>query len=339
MFILSSSDVLFRLLRIAIGGEVNSPANMLPLGIDWQTVYALSRKQGVAALAIDGMRHVYEFIDKNPEAEVADGLLELDSSQYKKMKIQWYGMSMKSEVDNMLHNRRAAELTRLFAEAGYRTCILKGQGNALLYPNPASRQCGDIDIWVEGGRKRVLEFLRSKYEIGRPTYHHVDAKIFHDVSVEVHYLPAWLYNPIYNRRLQQFFDHCLNQVPGSENSQILMTELGFARPLCEFNLVFSAVHIYKHVFLHELTLKQMVDYYFILQASSMQDRENAYKVLKSIGLGKFSAWLMGKLEQMFELPKTLFLCKPSYGTSRRPLGEALCFFPWRIWHWLVRKSF
>ena len=34
-------------------------------------------------------------------------------------------------------------------EDGLRCCILKGQGNALMYPNPYSRTPGDIDVWID----------------------------------------------------------------------------------------------------------------------------------------------------------------------------------------------
>ena len=41
----------------------------------------------------------------------------------------------------------------------YQTAILKGQANARLYPDKHARQPGDVDIWVEGGRERVLALL------------------------------------------------------------------------------------------------------------------------------------------------------------------------------------
>ena len=37
------------------------------------------------------------------------------------------------------------------------TFTLKGQANARLYPDKLSRQPGDIDLWVEGGYKSVVE--------------------------------------------------------------------------------------------------------------------------------------------------------------------------------------
>ena len=48
----------------------------------------------------------------------------------------------------------------LFEDEGHRTAILKGQANARLYPQPWSRQPGDIDIWVDGGKDKVMETVR-----------------------------------------------------------------------------------------------------------------------------------------------------------------------------------
>ena len=32
----------------------------------------------------------------------------------------------------------------------------KGQGNALMYPNPYSRTPGDIDVWLNASRERIM---------------------------------------------------------------------------------------------------------------------------------------------------------------------------------------
>ena len=66
------------------------------------------------------------------------------------------------EQRNELTNLRAQQLTKFFKNGGFRTCVLKGQGVALLYPNFKRRRCGDIDLWVEGERDDIVNFIRSK---------------------------------------------------------------------------------------------------------------------------------------------------------------------------------
>lgn len=256
----------------------------------------------------------------------------LESEELEDLRYELFGEALQTENDYELHCKRASSLAAIFAEAGFRSCILKGLSNAMLYPNPAHRHCGDIDIWVEGGRRRVLEFLRGKFKVGDVVIHHAHVEVFNDVSVEVHYLPAWLYNPIANRKLQRFFD------AESDAQFSNMSNGGFATPLPKFNLVYNAVHIYKHYFQEEFTLKNLVDYYCILQHSSAEERREAFCVLKQVGLGKFTSWLMGRLERDLGLSPELELCPASDSdTCHRPLMETLCILPWKVWHWGWRK--
>ena len=60
---------------------------------------------------------------------------------------------------NLLMNQEAARYTQLFAERGVQCVILKGPANARLYPDPLSRQAGDIDIWVPGGYEKVIHLV------------------------------------------------------------------------------------------------------------------------------------------------------------------------------------
>ena len=317
-------QALLYLVRLGIGGDTESGFDFT--GVDWRNLVNSSFTQGVPAIAADGLQKLYE---SNPSLA-----LTLDSPEFETLKYEWFGSLFQAEGDYANHRRKATELTRLFAEAGFRSCILKGMSNALLYPNPSHRQCGDIDIWVEGGRRRVLEFLRGKYKVGDAVIHHAHVEVFKDVAVEVHYLPAWLYNPIANRKLQRFFE------AESDAQFSNMSNGGFATPLPEFNLVFNAVHIYKHYFQNEFTLKNLVDYYCILQHSSAEDRREAFCILKQAGLAGFASWLMGRLERELGLSPELVLCPASDSdTCHRPLGELLCIYPWKLWHWVARKSY
>ena len=317
-------QALLYMVRLGIGNDIEPGFDFT--GVDWRNLVDSSFAQGVAAIAVDGLQKLYE---SKPSLELA-----IDRPEFESLKYEWFGSLFQTEGDYANHRQKAAELTRLFTEAGFRSCILKGMSNALLYPNPSHRQCGDIDIWVEGGRERVLGFLRGRFRVGTAVIHHAHVDIFPDVAVEVHYLPAWLYNPLANRRLQRFFAREADAQFGN------MTPLGFAAPLPKFNLVFNAVHIYKHYFQGELTLKQLVDYYCILRHSSAEDRREAFCILKQVGLADFASWLMGKLEHELGLSPELALCPASKpDTCHRPLGEMLCIFPWKLWHWFARRGF
>lgn len=146
----------------------------------------------------------------------------------------WIGVRLQTESLNKLQRKRTCEIFELFKHAGYRSCVLKGQGSSLYYPRPDDRQSGDIDIWVEGDRDTIIQFLKSKgYRIGHIDIKHADVEVFEDVPVEVHFQPSWMYSPSMNNRLNRFFNEY-------SSSQFLNYdgEVGFAHTTVEFDLVF-----------------------------------------------------------------------------------------------------
>ena len=62
--------------------------------------------------------------------------------------MKWYGYFNIIERRNQQVNKKTIEVVKQYQKGGFDTYILKGQGNAAYYPNPMSRNSGDIDIWV-----------------------------------------------------------------------------------------------------------------------------------------------------------------------------------------------
>lgn len=253
-----------------------------------------------------------------------DGFVRLktnaDSIQdYKKTKLHWIACALQIEQRNDLTNLRARQLTDFFMSGGYRSCVLKGQGVALLYPNPKRRRCGDIDLWVEGKRDDIVNYIRSK---GVKVYDvhlvHATAEFFKDVPVEIHFRPSWMYNPFLDRKLQTFFAS-----QASEQFAHYDEKVGFAYPTVFFNLVHSMVHINRHVFEEGIGLRQLMDYYFILIHSSREERTEAYNVLCSVGLRKFVGAVMYVMQKVFLLEEDLMLCRPNSILGSRLLDSIM----------------
>ena len=76
---------------------------------------------------------LFDGIQKLPPAEVgmSKGLL-----------LQWMLQCLMLEKANVRLNDAAIQVSGWFRKKGFRTCILKGQGNALLYPNGLHRTPG-----------------------------------------------------------------------------------------------------------------------------------------------------------------------------------------------------
>ena len=167
-------QIFFDFLRFCIGSESEIPSSLKEA--DWKVLYRIAQKQCLVGILFDG-------IQKLPPAEVG---------MSKDLLLQWMMQCQMLEKANVSLNDAAIQVSEWFRKKGFRTCILKGQGNALLYPNGLHRTPGDIDIWVEGGDKRVISFVRSISPYEKACYHHIEFPSYKGVEVEVHYRPSFL---------------------------------------------------------------------------------------------------------------------------------------------------
>ena len=241
---LKQQKIFFDFLRFCIGSESEIPSSLKEA--DWEELYAIAKKQCLVGVLFDGIK-------KLPAEQVGMkmGLL-----------FQWIAKNRMLEKANVRLNDAAIQVSEWFRKKGFRTCILKGQGNALMYPNPYSRTPGDIDIWVEGGDKRVISFVRSISPHEKACYHHIEFPSYKGVEVEVHYRPSFLQCFWHNRRLQKYYDRVKEE---QFSHRVMLGEQGeIAIPTVEFNLIFQLTHIYAHLMNEGIGLRQLVDYYYVI---------------------------------------------------------------------------
>lgn len=268
---------------------------------DWLTLYAEAQRQSLFGIFMDGVERAVALGEAKPQRLM-----------------QWIAKVMALEQRNKLLDTKAAELTRIFADDGFKSCILKGQEVAKLYPHPYRRQCGDIDIWVEGGREKIIAYLKSKYKIGASVIHHVDVSVWDSVSVEVHFVPSFAYNPFRYRMFKQFFSF-YSQSQFDNYSK----EYGFATPTIEFNVVYSLMHIFHHVLHEGIGLRQLLDYYYILKAYK-GNKEVIMKILSPLGLDRFAAAVMYVEKAFFDLEDEYLLSTPDVSLGSFLLDEIKC---------------
>mgnify|MGYP001467867217 CR=1 FL=1 len=194
-----------------------------------------------------------------------DGIKKLPAEHVemeKELLLRWMAESQMLEKANVRLNDTAIQVSEWFRKKGFRTCILKGQGNALMYPNPYSRTPGDIDIWVEGGDKRVISFVRSISPHEKACYHHIEFPSYKGVEVEVHYRPSFLLCFRHNRKLQKYYERVKEE---QFSHRVMLGEQGeIAIPTVEFNIIFQLTHIYSHLMNEGIGLRQLLDYYYVL---------------------------------------------------------------------------
>lgn len=299
--IAQSAILFFELVQIALGNRKGFDA--APSEMEWRELFEQAEMHSIVGVLFSGMEKTMETFHGN----VPDIFYE------------WLGTQHIIHTLNDIQNQRAKELTSLFQKEGYRTCILKGQGTAEYYPHPEDRQCGDIDIWVEGDRDGILSFFRSRgFLIHSVDIKNADVEIFGDVSVEVHFVPSIMYNPNKNKKLQRFFREKADNQFGSYDEQI-----GYARTTIDFDLVFSMVHIYRHVFSEGIGLRQLMDYYYILMNSTLEQRKDAFDMLKSLGMANFVGGIMWILNNRMGMDSSFLLCSPNAKFGKFQLEEIL----------------
>ena len=237
-------QIFFDFLRFCIGSAKEIPDSLKE--VDWKELYAIAKKQCLVGVLFAGIK-------KLPAEHVG---------MEKELLLRWMAESQMLEKANVRLNDAAIQVSEWFRKKGFRTCILKGQGNALMYPNPYSRTPGDIDIWVEGGDKRVISFVRSISPHEKACYHHIEFPSYKGVEVEVHYRPSFLLCFWHNRKLQKYYERVKKE---QFSHRVMLGEQGeIAIPTVEFNLIFQLTHIHAHLMNEGIGLRQLVDYYYVL---------------------------------------------------------------------------
>ncbi len=237
-------QIFFDFLRFCIGSDSEIPSSLKDA--DWKELYAIAKKQCLVGVLFDGIK-------KLPAEHVG---------MEKELLLHWMAESQMLEKANVRLNDAAIQVSEWFRKKGFRTCILKGLGNALMYPNPYSRTPGDIDIWVEGGDKRVISFVRSISPHEKACYHHIEFPSYKGVEVEVHYRPSFLLCFRHNRKLQKYYGMVKEE---QFSHRVMLGEQGeIAIPTAEFNLIFQLTHIFSHLMNEGIGLRQLVDYYFVI---------------------------------------------------------------------------
>lgn len=291
------------LIQVALG--TRTILSKIPSENDWRQIYDTAAKQSLVGIVLSGIE---ELRAKGFEVNVPKVLL-----------LQWIGEVQMIEQRNNKLNEAAEHLTRIIKNGGLRSCVLKGQGVARLYPQSLLRQPGDIDLWVEGGRERVLKFLKDSYfGLGKVVIHHVDARIIDGVETEIHFIPVYSCNPFLHHRLQRFF-----RQHADEQFSNIDKELGFAYPTLRFNAVYILAHIYMHFLYEGIGLRQIVDYYYVLKNLDDEGRTLAMSDIKKVGLLKFAGAVMYVLQRVCGMDENSLVTKPDEKRGRLLLDEIM----------------
>lgn len=290
------------------------PKMKVPVGaekINWNDFMAFCNRQNVMGI-------VFEGLDRSK--------LPIPSN----IVLQWFSFSEKIKSKNRLVNIRQAAISNYFKNKGLRSCILKGQANSLMYPNPELRSSGDIDLWVEGKASEIIKIVQKECPTIHYSIHHTVFPLLKDVSVEIHYRPVYLQNWFKDKKLRQYIEgkeneQFANQKKIGENIVGTLTD--------DFNLVFQMIHMYNHFFSSRNNMKQLMDYFFLLKKwhadtnenERSENNERIVKLLKELGVSKYASGVMWILKDVLDLEKECLLVEPDEIIGKVIIRESLRF--------------
>lgn len=295
----SINNLFFELIQVAIGTRIC--LSHTPSADEWGELYSMAKKQSLVGVCFAG---VQKLVDS--EKEVYCGMPEM-------LYLTWMGMAAKIQHRNEVVNRQCVELQEKLSTDGLRYSILKGQGVGQLYAEHLRglRQSGDIDVFVQGGIKKVLGYCTEKFGKVEWDYINAHAPFYDNTEVEMHWRVQALTNLRLNRKLQEWFKS--SKVQGSifGGSANLANGSRLVVPTAEFNAFYILLHCYHHMFESGLGQRQLMDWYFVLKSrnntstDSAQDTNfnsnvNLVALFEQFGMKKFAEGVLWLIWHVFE---------------------------------------
>ena len=258
----------FYLVKAGMYGETDPKMeSVFPLSErGWEAVLLLARQQTVVGLVNRGL-------DVIPEEWLPS------------MRVMAVFMACADRVEkaNAKMNKTIVKLWRHFQEKGITAVLQKGQGLAQMYPDPALRECGDIDIYFPDDEENPLEGIADANCEKRP-----DGSVFYTVDgivVEQHNHLLDIASPLRQRFIKKLIaDKGFEKVRvgGEEGVDVLV-------PAPEVNLLLISSHILKHILGVGIGLRQICDYAIACRYyADRVDSAEMQSVYRKAGIAKWS---------------------------------------------------
>ena len=299
------SSIFFEFLRFCIHDDAVEPVSLGSM--DWDALYDFGNRQAILGV-------LYR------------GLMKLSKSNFRPDRLQilkWYSGYARIEKANKQNYKDASTLTELlYNKYSVKGCVLKGQTNALMYPDPYMRTSGDIDLWTDAKTLDIIRISRELDMHGEIGYHHIELSYL-KTPVEIHFFPSFMGNIWHEYKLRRFFNKC--KADQFKRFSVLPDNLGKIYTLTDsFNRVFQMSHLMHHFFFEGIGLRQMIDYYYLLCRNFTEDeRKETVCVLKETGMYKFAAGVMYIMKEILGLSENSLLMPPNVRIGKLLVSEIL----------------
>lgn len=298
-----TAEKFFSLLRYSIG-EQQEPPDIHD--DEWEPINVMAAEQALTGVLYEGVSRLSKEVTLTDE-----------------VKLTWFFQTEQIVEANKKINVATFKVAKRLRKKGFDCCILKGQGNALMYPEPLHRIPGDIDVWTVGDIPTVIALGKQSDPETTPMYHHIDFAPIGDIPVEVHYRPSFMNNLIHNRRMQRWFSEQADQQCAHERE--LPDGAGVVPvPTDAFNRIYQMAHISKHVHQEGVGLRQVLDYYYLLKRGfTREERLYDELQLRRLGLYGVATAVMYVLKEAFGASEEMLLVPADERRGRFLLNEIL----------------
>lgn len=282
---------------------VLNPGTEMPTVTDWSALVSFTEKQALIGICL-------------PE--------QCSTNLSKDILLKWIGQVQRVEQQNKLLNKRIEQLFGMLEQKGFQCCLLKGQGNANMYPNPLRRCSGDIDVWINTDEATVYQYVKELFPEEKESYKHIHFPIFVDAPVDIHVIPLKFYSCLYLKRLERWISRNKEE---QFNHRIRLVEVGrdISVPTYKFNAVYQLGHMLIHLFDEGLGLRQVVDYFYILKGLDISEKEQEELVatIKYLGMIRFAQAIMWIESYVLGLSIEQCLVVPNERRGRQLLIDVL----------------
>lgn len=297
-------ELLFELLRCAMFGTNPASINFEELTYsDWREIYATAVKQGVLALAFEGVKRLPK--ESQPPFEI---------------KIQW-GYNVEYAARRYEARTQALQkLARILGRHGMDTMVIKGYGMSLYYPTPSHRHFGDIDIYLFDRFDEAIQTLRNEgLKIDDSYYRHYEF-LFDGVNVECHRLFVETRINDVNERIEQE----LQALAAESGHDEECPEIRLPSP--DFNALYLSRHSSWHFARESISLRDLCDWtLFLTRDASRIDTDAFMRRIRENRLEKFVSIMTDICCEHLGLQCTLPVAEHYPDLCKRVLDDILSF--------------
>ena len=252
-------DLLYKLIRCSLGEDIKIDV----AGTQTEELMNLSIQQGVSLIAFDGFQKAYHN-EKNANSDF--------------VKLQWIGQSIQSENTNKLILAAQQLISNQLKQNGIKALVLKGSALSQYYKTPEFRQYGDIDIYSPSEFEKIddiLKTLGTNYDL--ECYRHSHCKV-RGITVENH---IYLTDARWKKKWSSLEDY-LSKL--AAKNLLMQEEEGLGYPDDVFNILFFVYHALAHFAYDQLTVRTLVDWYYMMNKRKIEDDITLASKLDEFGL-------------------------------------------------------